>query len=93
MPEKKLVFLNFLQWLIQEQAYHLDILGGDYNLITSLLDKRGVRRILSEEDKLLKKFREDNNMIDLQTNNGIHTWNNRKGGASQIACRLDRFLI
>ena len=93
MPDQKIAFLNFLQWLIQEKAHHFDILGGDYNLIMSLQDKRGDRRILSKEDKLFKEFIEENNMIDLQSNNGIYTCNNRRVGAAQIACRLDRFLI
>jgi len=31
--------------------------------------------------------------VDIQTINGTHTWNNRRGGTNQIASRLDRFLI
>lgn len=32
-------------------------------------------------------------LVDIPTTNGIHTWNNRRGGLNQIASRLDRFLI
>ena len=73
LSDQKFVLLDFIQWLIQEQAPHIDILGGDFNLITSLQDKRGGRSNLLEEDKLFKEFIDENNLIDLQTNNGIHT--------------------
>ena len=29
----------------------------------------------------------------MHTNNGIHTWNNRRGGTTQISSKLDNFLI
>ena len=57
----------------------MDIIGGDFNLITSLQDKRGGRQLLSEEDKLFKRFIDNNNLVNFNTNNGTHTWNNRKG--------------
>lgn len=31
--------------------------------------------------------------VDIPTINGIHAWNNRRGGKNQIASILDRFLI
>jgi len=36
-----------------------------------------------------------NNMglLDTKTTNGIFTWNNKIGGASQVASKLDRFII
>lgn len=36
---------------------------------------------------------DDLRLVDIQTINGICTWNNRRGGKNQIASRLDRFLI
>ena len=36
LPIQKTVFLSFLQWLVNEQPTDIDILGGDFNLITSL---------------------------------------------------------
>eukprot|EP00253_Pinus_taeda_P023512 PITA_23512 len=36
---------------------------------------------------------EDLRLVDIQTINGICTWNNRTGGENQIASRLDRFLV
>lgn len=32
-------------------------------------------------------------MIDIEPTNDLFTWNNRRGGMHQIACRLDHFLI
>jgi len=31
--------------------------------------------------------------VDLEIANGTFTWNNKRGGASQVASRLDRFII
>jgi hypothetical protein len=31
--------------------------------------------------------------VDLETTNGIYTWNNRRGGSSHIASCLDIFLV
>jgi len=31
-------------------------------------------------------------LVDIPTINGVHTWNNIRGGENKIACRLDRFL-
>lgn len=31
--------------------------------------------------------------MDIETKNGNFTWNNKQGGASQVASKLDRFII
>ena len=36
---------------------------------------------------------QNNWMIDIHSNNGLHTWNNKRPEPMQIASRLDRFLI
>jgi len=33
------------------------------------------------------------NLVDINTNNGLFTWNNKRGGESQVALKLDRFII
>lgn len=35
----------------------------------------------------------DERLVDIPTINGIHTWNNRRGGKNKIGSRLDRFVI
>ena len=32
-------------------------------------------------------------LVDMETINGTLTWNNKRGGASQVASKLDRFII
>ena len=32
-------------------------------------------------------------LVDAETINGTFTWNNKRGGASQVASKLDRFMI
>ena len=54
--------------------------------------KGGIHRL--EPDILAFSQMIDNlNIIDLDPNDGCFTWNNKRGGTHQIACRLDRFLI
>ena len=47
IPTQKISFLDFLQWLILNQAHPIDILAGDLNLITSLQEKHGGRRMIT----------------------------------------------
>jgi len=32
-------------------------------------------------------------LVDVETTNGTFTWNTKRGGASQVAYKLDRFII
>ena len=32
-------------------------------------------------------------LVDTDTSNGLFTWNNKRGGESQVASKLDRFII
>ena len=32
-------------------------------------------------------------LVDIETNNGLCTWNNKRGGNAQVASKLDKFLI
>lgn len=69
------------------------IIGGDFNLIKEPGEKRGGIRRLDKEGEQFGDMIREKKLIDIQTNNGMHTWNNRRGGENQIASRLDRFLI
>ena len=56
------------------------IVGGDFNLITALREKKGGRRVL---DKYQEEFRErlsQSSLVDVETGDGWFTWNNRRGG-------------
>ena len=69
------------------------ILGGDFNMITNLAEKkRGLRR-LDRDAEAFSTFIAASKLIDVPTVNGLHTWNNKQGGNRQVTSRLDRFLI
>eukprot|EP00253_Pinus_taeda_P014726 PITA_14726 len=92
-PGEKENFLNNIQ-SIRRLYSNVDwIIGGDFNLIRSLEEKKGGIR---KSDSLMGRFNaliEDLRLVDIQTINGICTWNNRRGGKNQVASRLDRFLV
>eukprot|EP00253_Pinus_taeda_P026517 PITA_26517 len=92
-PGEKENFLNNIQ-SIRRLYPDVDwIIGGDFNLIRSLEEKKGGIR---KTDNLMERFNaliDDLRLVDIQTINGISTWNNRRGGKNQIVSRLDHFLV
>jgi hypothetical protein len=44
-------------------------MGGDFNLITSLNEKRGGIRHLDQDHLMFKDFIQNNQLIDLETSN------------------------
>ena len=54
-------------------------MGGCFNLITSLGEKKGGKNILGEANEDFKEFIEDNRFVDVQIGNGWFTWNNCLG--------------
>lgn len=69
------------------------IMGGDFNIITSLEDNYGGVRRLEPEGYILREIEEDHRLIDLKPQNGNFTWTNRRYGVQHIACHLDHFLV
>lgn len=69
------------------------ILGGDFNMITNLAEKKGGLRRLDKDAEAFSTFIEASKLIDVPTVNVLYTWNNKQGGNRQVASRLDRFLI
>lgn len=45
------------------------------------------------EGSSLHSLIQEENLVDMQTNNVIYTWNKKQKGDKQIAYRLDRFII
>ena len=62
-------------------------------MITSLQEKKGGISHLETNNLAFCQLIEDLKLVDLDTNNGIYTWNNKRGGKNQIASRLDRYLL
>lgn len=91
--EKKENFKKNMQAIRRIYSDSAWIIGGDFNLIRSLEEKRGGIR---KTDNYMEKFNdiiEELRLVDIHTINGIFTWNNRRGGRNQIASRLYRFLV
>lgn len=58
-----------------------------------LKEKLGGSRKITQVQKDFLNFIESNNQLDVKTSNGIYTWNNRRKGFTNIAERLDRYLV
>eukprot|EP00253_Pinus_taeda_P011982 PITA_11982 len=86
-------FINSLRTIRRLYPEAAWIIGGDFNLIRSLDEKKGGLR---RRDHFMDSFNdviEELRLVDIQSINGVYTWNNRRGGKNQIASRLDRFLV
>ena len=62
-------------------------------MITSLVERRGGHKKLYEDNRDFQSLIDELNIVDIETANGNHTWNNKRGGSHQVATRLDHFLI
>lgn len=69
------------------------LMGGDFNLIRSLEEKKGGTKTLSGISQAFNMVIEDQHLMDIQTPNGFHTWQNKRAGQRHIVSRLDRFLF
>jgi exonuclease III len=92
-PRNKQAFLRSLSYLSSLTQYHRWIVGGDFNIIRSLEEKKGGSRRLDRDSAEFNSSIDDLRLIDLEAINGMHTWSNRRMGLHQIACKLDRFLV
>jgi len=91
--EEKFIFLRSLLNLKLRHPSTKTIMGGDFNMITSLLEKKGGIRKLNKDGEVFADFIGSAKPVDIQPKIGAFTWNNRRGGEKQIASRLDRFLV
>eukprot|EP00253_Pinus_taeda_P012543 PITA_12543 len=69
------------------------VIGGDFNMIRSLSEKKGGTRALNKDSSAFQCFLENMKLVDIETNIGLCTWNNKRGGYSQVASKLDKFMI
>lgn len=87
---------NFIKNMKEIRRIYPDIewiVGSDFNLIQCLEEKKGGIR---KPDQYMEIFNDTIRylrLVDIQTVNGVYTWNNRRGGKNQLASRLDHFLI
>ena len=91
--EDKILLLNRLSELHQRFPSAKAIYGGDFNMITTLEEKKGGIRSLNNDVEAFNNFIQEANLVDFLPKNGMFTWNNKRGGDRQIASILDQFLI
>eukprot|EP00253_Pinus_taeda_P033845 PITA_33845 len=91
--EDKISFLNSLNKLIARYPRSKCIIGGDFNMITTLLENKGGLRKLNKDSEAFTSFIDNVKLVDILPKSGNFTWNNRRGGERLIASRLDQFLI
>jgi hypothetical protein len=53
-------------------------LGRDFNIITTLAEKKGGTRRLDRDAEEFSAFIDTMEMVDIRTNNGQFTWNNKR---------------
>lgn len=95
-PQRTEDKLKFLGSLVELRDRHVGIpwiMGRDFNTNKSLSEKRGGTRALSKDSVAFQTFTDNMNLVDTETNNGLFTWNNKRGGEAQVASKLDRFII
>jgi len=68
-------------------------MGGGFDMIKSLSEKRRVTGTLSKDSLEFQTFIDNMKLVDTDTSNGLFTSNNKRGGKSQVALKLDRFII
>jgi len=89
----KLKFLDSLEDLRDKHSGISWILGGDFNMIKSLSEKKEGTRFLSKDSMTFQTFIDNMKLVDIVTSNGIFTWNNKRGGESQVVTKLEIFII
>ena len=80
----------YLKSLVKDKSW---IMGGDFNLIRNLDETKGGIRNLNTTSILFNNTINDLDLIDVQTSNGIFTWNTKQIGDRGIDYRLDRFFL
>ena len=65
------------------------VMGGDFNIITSLDKKKRGQRSLEGECLLFREAIKDMGLVDIIYDDDIFTWNKKRGGSRHIACHLD----
>eukprot|EP00253_Pinus_taeda_P034305 PITA_34305 len=91
--EEKFIFLRTLLNIKLRYPRAKVIIGGDFNMITSLSEKKVGIRKLNKDSEAFLDFIVSAKLVDIHPKSGAYTWNNRRGGERQIAPRLDRFLV
>ena len=91
--KEKMQFMDSLRMIKGMSEGKPWILGGGFNLIRNLDEKKGGIRHLNPISEYFNEVIDNLELIDVRTNNGIFTWNNKRTGDRGISCRVDHFLV
>jgi exonuclease III len=89
----KKYFLDSILLLGSAIQDHHWLLGGDFNMITTLQEKKGGQHRLDVDSEAFKETVEKLRLADIQMSNGCYTWHRRRGSSYQIVMRLDKFSV
>lgn len=92
IPIEKENFIKNIRNLNKMHDEKFWLIARDFNLITSLEEKKGGIRREELEMEQFRDIQEELHLMDIPTINGRYTWNNRRGGNRKITSHLDRFL-
>jgi len=91
--EDKIKLLEALSVLRSRQTRMPWIMGGDFNVIKSVSEKNGGTRVLNKGSLAFQTFTDNMNLVESDSNNGLFTWNNKRGVEALEVSKLDRFMI
>ena len=77
---KKQAFIYFLGWVKGQDEVGSWVIGGDFNLISNLEEKKGGRHLLDKYQEKFSDFLAQSPLVDLEESNRWFTWNNKRGG-------------
>ncbi|XP_057871955.1 uncharacterized protein LOC131078305 [Cryptomeria japonica] len=90
--KKRLVWQEIECFLNNQDEKHI-IIGGDFNTILYSTDKSGGIKTIRQPQRDFANWINNNNLLEIRTEMGFHTWNNRRKGFSNIAETLDRLFL
>lgn len=92
IDKKKLVWQEIEHYLNMQDKKHI-IIGGDFNTILYSSDKSGGITTIKQSQRDFVNWINNNNLFEIRTETGFHTWNNRRKDFSNISETLDRFFF
>lgn len=77
-PQEKLQCLEEIHYTLTLVGGDYWIIGGDFNMFTSLREKKGGLRHLEADNLSFYRLIQDLNLVDLDKSNGTYTWTNKR---------------
>jgi hypothetical protein len=76
LEEKRRMLLDLENLKAHSTNLHW-ILAGDFNIVTTLVEKKGGTRRLDRDAENFSAFINTVEIVDIKTSNGQFTWNNK----------------